>query len=152
MPCYGVSYLKVMLIRILSLTTTETSNDHDCISGGRMLRFGAIREKINGENMIHLVKILLVFPLKLFALFSFLLPGYWQRDNYAEVPISSINNQILQCLDRLKKLEKEFTEISRIPVKIPEATEKLLTDSLERIKSLELDLDKTKSVRTHSRS
>lgn len=113
-----------------------------------MLRFGAIREKINGENMTHFVKILLVFPLKLFALFSFLSPGYWQRDNYVEVPISSINNQILQCLDRLKKLEKEFTEISRIPIKIPEATEKLLADSLERIKSLELDLDKTKSVRT----
>uniref|UniRef100_A0A1J3IZB6 Phosphatidylinositol/phosphatidylcholine transfer protein SFH14 n=1 Tax=Noccaea caerulescens TaxID=107243 RepID=A0A1J3IZB6_NOCCA len=132
------------------LHNTNTGNSSSANTsrgtGGRMLRFGAIREKINGENMIHLVKILLVFPLKLFALFSFLLPGYWQRDNYVEVPISSINNQILQCLDRLKKLEKEFTEISRIPVKIPEATEKLLTDSLERIKSLELDLDKTKSV------
>jgi len=44
-------------------------------------------------------------------------------------------------------MEKEFTEISRKQVKIPEANEKLLAESLERIKSLELDLDKTKSVR-----
>jgi hypothetical protein len=43
-------------------------------------------------------------------------------------------------------MEKEFTEISRKQVKIPEANEKLLAESLERIKSLELDLDKTKSV------
>lgn len=94
-----------------------------------------------------MVKILLAFPLKLFALFSFLLPRYWQRQNYVIVPDSSVNNQIIQCLDRLKKMEKELTEISRIPVKIPEAQEKLITESLERIKSLELDLDKTKSVR-----
>ncbi|KAG2333203.1 hypothetical protein Bca52824_004383 [Brassica carinata] len=61
---------------------------------------------------------------------------------------SSVNKEIvLQCLDRLKKLEKECTEISRIPVKHPEANDqKLLTGTLERIKSLELDLDKTKSV------
>ncbi|XP_013733418.2 phosphatidylinositol/phosphatidylcholine transfer protein SFH14-like isoform X3 [Brassica napus] len=60
---------------------------------------------------------------------------------------SSINKEIvLQCLDRLKKLEKECTEISRIPVKTPNENEKLLTGTLERIKSLELDLDKTQSV------
>ncbi|KAF3514917.1 hypothetical protein F2Q69_00001180, partial [Brassica cretica] len=60
---------------------------------------------------------------------------------------SSINREIvLQCLDRLKKLEKECTEISRIPVKTPDENEKLLTGTLERIKSLELDLDKTQSV------
>jgi len=93
------------------------------------------------------VKILLVFPLKLFVLFGFLLPGYWQRQNTVVVPDSSTNNKVLECFDRLKKMEKEFTEISRKQVKIPEANEKLLAESLERIKSLELDLDKTKSVR-----
>lgn len=122
------------------------TNDIFHISGGQILRFGALREKINSENMFHLVKILVVFPLKLFALFTFLLPGYWQRRSTVVVPDSSINNQVLECLDRLKKMEEEFTEISRKPVKIPEANEKLLTESLERIKSLELDLDKTKSV------
>ncbi|KAJ0266989.1 Phosphatidylinositol/phosphatidylcholine transfer protein SFH14 [Hirschfeldia incana] len=114
--------------------------------GGQVSRFSAVR----GENMIHLVKILVVFPLmKLFALFAFLLYGYWQRQNSVihVLPDSSINNEmILHCLERLKKLEKDFTETSRIPLKIPEANEKLLTESLERIKSLELDLDKTKSV------
>ncbi|KAJ4875409.1 Phosphatidylinositol/phosphatidylcholine transfer protein SFH14 [Raphanus sativus] len=113
--------------------------------GGQVSRFSAIR----GENIVRLVKILVAFPLmKLFALFGFLLHGYWQRQNSVPVlPDSSINNEmILQCLERLKKLEKDFTETSRIPVKIPEANEKLLTESLERIKSLELDLDKTKSV------
>ncbi|CAL9243760.1 unnamed protein product [Arabidopsis halleri] len=125
-------------------TDTENSFANTSIrEGGQVLRFGALREKINGENILHLVKILLVFPLKLFGL---LLPGYWQRQNNVVVPESSLNSQILECLDRLKKMEKEFTEISRKPVKIPEANEKLLSESLERIKSLELDLDKTKSV------
>ncbi|KAL0734865.1 hypothetical protein Bca4012_011075 [Brassica carinata] len=114
--------------------------------GGQVSRFSALR----GENIIHLVKILVAFPLmKLFALFAFILHGYWQRQNYVRVHVqdSSINNEmILQCLERLKKLEKDFTETSRTPLKIPEANEKLLTESLERIKSLELDLDKTKSV------
>ncbi|KAF8099122.1 hypothetical protein N665_0251s0045 [Sinapis alba] len=118
--------------------------------GGQVSRFSALREKIKGENIIHVVKILVAFPLmKLFALFAFLLHGYWQRQNSVihVLPDSSINNQmILQCLERLKKLEKDFTETSRIPLKILEANEKLLTESLERIKSLELDLDKTKSV------
>lgn len=134
-----------MFCSYVILTATVYSNDHCYISGGRILRFGALK-----ENIVHLVKILLTFPLKLFALFGFLLHGYWQRQNCVDVPGSSINNQILQCLDHLKKLENEFTEISSKPVKIPEASEKLLTDSLERIKSLELDLEKTKSVRTLS--
>ncbi|KAL1195245.1 Phosphatidylinositol/phosphatidylcholine transfer protein SFH14 [Cardamine amara subsp. amara] len=123
--------------QLLNTNTANTSRRE----GGQILRFGAVR-----ENMLHLVKILLAFPLKLFAFFGFLLPRYWQRQNCVDVPASSINNQILKCLDHLKKLENEFTEISRKPVKIPEASEKLLMESLERIKSLELDLDKTKSV------
>ncbi|KAG5376087.1 hypothetical protein IGI04_040683 [Brassica rapa subsp. trilocularis] len=132
-------------------TDTESSSSATTSrrEGGQVSRYSALREKIKGENIVHLVKILVAFPLmKLFALFAFLLHGYWQRQNY--VPVlhdSSINNEmILQCLERLKKLEKDFTETSRIPLKIPEANEKLLTESLERIKSLELDLDKTKSV------
>ncbi|XP_023642804.1 phosphatidylinositol/phosphatidylcholine transfer protein SFH14 isoform X2 [Capsella rubella] len=135
-----------------SQTQSLNTNDDNSSSanssrreGGQSLRFNTLRE-INSDKIFSLVKILVAFPLKLFALFVFLLPGYWQRQNTFVVPDSSINNQVLECLDRLKKMEKEFTEISRKPVKIPEANEKLLTESLERIKSLELDLDKTKSV------
>lgn len=145
----GVSFLHALLHSFVNVLFHMDSNCY-CIfniSGGQMLRFGALREKINGENIFHLVKTLLAFPLKLFVFVGFLLPGYWQRQNNVVVPESSINNQVLECLDRLKKMEEEFTEISRKPVKIPEANEKLLTESLERIKSLELDLDKTKSVR-----
>lgn len=114
----------------------------------KISRFGVLREKTKGVNIVHLVTILIAFPLKLyFDLFSFLLFGYWQRHNRVHVSDSSINKEIvLQCLDRLKKLEKECTEISRIPVKTPDENEKLLTGTLERIKSLELDLDKTQSV------
>ncbi|KAF3565160.1 hypothetical protein DY000_02017360, partial [Brassica cretica] len=132
-------------------TDTESSSSAPTSrrEGGQVSRYSALREKIKGENIVHLVKILVAFPLmKLFALFAFLLHGYWQRQNYAPVlHDSSINNEmILQCLERLKKLEKDFTDTSGTPLKIPEANEKLLTESLERIKSLELDLDKTKSV------
>ncbi|CAN8252974.1 unnamed protein product [Cochlearia groenlandica] len=120
-------------------TGTSSSAHTSRGEGGQILRFG--------DNMLHLVKMILLFPLKLFVILSFLSPGYWRRQNRVVVVAdTSINEQMIQCLDRLKKLEKEFVEISRKPLKIPEANEKLLTESLERIKSLELDLDKTKSV------
>ncbi|KAL0710171.1 hypothetical protein Bca4012_017149 [Brassica carinata] len=136
--------------QLLNKNTENSSSANTSIrEGGQISGFGVIREKTKGENIFHLVKILIAFSLKLFPLFCYLLFGYWQRHNCFDVPDSSVNKEIvLQCLDRLKKLEKECTEISRIPVKHPEANDqKLLTGTLERIKSLELDLDKTKSVR-----
>lgn len=33
--------------------------------GGQISRFGVVREKIKGEDTVHLVKILIAFPLKL---------------------------------------------------------------------------------------
>nr|GEX20431.1 retrovirus-related Pol polyprotein from transposon TNT 1-94 [Tanacetum cinerariifolium] len=53
---------------------------------------------------------------------------------------------ILPCLERIKKLEKMVEELRTKPARIPEEKEQMLERSMERIKSVELDLDKTKRV------
>ncbi|GJR72209.1 phosphatidylinositol/phosphatidylcholine transfer protein SFH13-like protein [Tanacetum coccineum] len=63
----------------------------------------------------------------------------------AVTPISH-TEQILPCLERIKKLEKMVEELKTKPARIPEEKEQMLERSMERIKSVELDLDKTKKV------
>ncbi|KAK9077633.1 hypothetical protein SSX86_005970 [Deinandra increscens subsp. villosa] len=59
---------------------------------------------------------------------------------------SSPTDQILPCLERLKKLEKMVEELNTKRAQIPREKEQLLEQSMDRIKSVELDLDKTKKV------
>lgn len=55
-------------------------------------------------------------------------------------------DRVLPCLERLQRLEKMLEELSNKPTSIPVEKERMLLDSLDRIKSLEHDLDKTKRV------
>ncbi|PWA96457.1 CRAL-TRIO lipid binding domain-containing protein [Artemisia annua] len=63
----------------------------------------------------------------------------------AVTPISH-TEQILPCLERIEKLEKMVEELKTKPARIPEEKEQMLERSMERIKSVELDLDKTKKA------
>lgn len=58
----------------------------------------------------------------------------------------SERDHILQCMQRLERLEKTFGELSHKPAGIPLEKEHMLTNSLDRIKSVEFDLEKTKRV------
>lgn len=53
---------------------------------------------------------------------------------------------VLPCLLRLQRLEKLYEDIQNKPAGIPYEKEQMLLQSLERIKSVEFDLDKTKRV------
>jgi len=59
----------------------------------------------------------------------------------------TMKDRILPCLERIQKLEKSYEDIRNKPVAIPVEKERMLMDSLDRIKSVEFDLDKTKRVR-----
>ncbi|OIW20928.1 hypothetical protein TanjilG_25735 [Lupinus angustifolius] len=59
---------------------------------------------------------------------------------------TSERDPILQCRQRLQRLEKVVEELSDKPDGIPRDKEKMLMDSLDRIKSVEFDLEKTKKV------
>ncbi|CAD5166421.1 unnamed protein product [Musa acuminata subsp. malaccensis] len=53
---------------------------------------------------------------------------------------------VLQFLERLQKLEELVTEINRKPTRIPEEKDVMIRESLNRIQSIEHDLQKTKDV------
>ena len=62
--------------------------------------------------------------------------------------LEAVNEEdhVRPCIERLQRLEKIFEEVSNKPAGIPLEKEKMLTESLERIKSVEFDLEKTKRV------
>lgn len=63
----------------------------------------------------------------------------------------TMKDRILPCLERIHQLEKKYEDLRNKPVEIPVEKERMLMDSLDRIKSVEFDLDKTKRViYTHS--
>ncbi|KAL0796462.1 hypothetical protein Bca101_067839 [Brassica carinata] len=57
---------------------------------------------------------------------------------------TTMKDRIGPCLERIQKLEKKYEEIRNKPVEIPVEKERMLMDSLDRIKSVEFDLEKTK--------
>ncbi|KAD4386322.1 hypothetical protein E3N88_26491 [Mikania micrantha] len=86
---------------------------------------------------------------------------YWRKQNnihpnhaveniyesYPHVQTDVIKeNQILPCVERLQKLEEILEEIKKRPAQIPKEKEHMLHHSLDRIKSVEFDLNKTKGV------
>ncbi|XP_011097694.1 phosphatidylinositol/phosphatidylcholine transfer protein SFH13 [Sesamum indicum] len=87
---------------------------------------------------------------------------YWRRQTYI-YPSNALENEpehnrrspvgtaavaaedrVLPCVQRLQRLETLLEELNKKPVEIPLEKEQLLTRSLDRIKSVEFDLDKTK--------
>jgi hypothetical protein len=50
------------------------------------------------------------------------------------------------CIQRLDRLEQVFEELSSKPVGIPLEKERMIMESLHRIKSVEADLEQTKKV------
>uniref|UniRef100_A0A1J3DX00 Phosphatidylinositol/phosphatidylcholine transfer protein SFH13 n=1 Tax=Noccaea caerulescens TaxID=107243 RepID=A0A1J3DX00_NOCCA len=58
----------------------------------------------------------------------------------------TMRERILPCLERIQKLEKKYEEMRNKPAEIPVDKERMLMDSLDRIKSVEFDLEKTKRV------
>lgn len=106
-------------------------------------------------------RVLLSFWVRLVALVRSLQFQFWKRQNniYPSTTQEHMTNNnaaaiqgvkeedyVGPCLQRLERLEKIFVELSNKPAKIPLEKEHLLTESLDRIKSVEFDLEKTKRV------
>lgn len=122
--------------------------------------FDTIREKIEKRNIQCAARMLISFFVKVVAFFNCLLFEFRRRQNdlrpsnlveyntSSNSPVTEPTNedQVLPCIERLQKLEKVLEELSNKPAGIPAEKEKILTDSLDRIKSVEFDLEKTKRV------
>ncbi|PHT77458.1 Phosphatidylinositol/phosphatidylcholine transfer protein SFH13, partial [Capsicum annuum] len=119
-----------------------------------------IQEKILSSCFSCLERKLIPFVLKLFAFIRSLPFEYWRKQTNV-IPTnaleerqgssSSVNDEALQrvsevhpCMQRLHQLENLLEEINKKPAEIPAEKDRMLHQSLSRIKSVEVDLEKTK--------
>ncbi|XP_022139384.1 phosphatidylinositol/phosphatidylcholine transfer protein SFH13 isoform X2 [Momordica charantia] len=121
---------------------------------------GTLKQKLEKRNLPSIGRVLISFWVRLAALIRSLQFQFWKRQNNNIYPsnteehCTNNNTAAIQeaneedcvgpCLQRLERLEKVFVELSNKPAKIPLEKEHLLTESLDRIKSVEFDLEKTK--------
>jgi len=127
--------------------------------------FSFVKEKVEQTNILNVSRVLIYFLERLVMFFRSLRLEFWRTQNniYPSVAMEHENknlteagetlserNHILQCTQRLEILEKTFGELSHKPAGIPLEKEQMLMSSLDRIKSVEFDLEKTKRVFLHA--
>lgn len=66
-----------------------------------------------------------------------------------QIPQAKEEEHLNPCWNRLKNLESLVTELVNKPTSIPPEKDDILLESLNRIKSIEYDLQKTKKVSYH---
>lgn len=132
-----------------------------CIFAGNLIinRFNTIKDKV-GEFQ-YIARVLVAFMVKLLGFFHTLCCRLGiRRVNIHPVNLLEPNqdlhlpaeesieedNHVLPCLQRLQRLETLFEELGTKSMGIPLDKEQLLLESLDRIKSVEFDLEKTKRV------
>ncbi|TKY49898.1 Phosphatidylinositol/phosphatidylcholine transfer protein SFH13 [Spatholobus suberectus] len=132
-------------------------------SGGTFVSnlFSIVKEKVEKINVLYVARVLTFFMEKLITLFGYLRFEFWGTQNNVHPSITmehNINNHsaaveaasetdfILPCVQRLQRLEKVFEELNNKPDGMPVEKEQMLMDSMDRIKSVEFDLEKTKRV------
>ncbi|XP_059301003.1 phosphatidylinositol/phosphatidylcholine transfer protein SFH13-like isoform X2 [Lycium ferocissimum] len=121
--------------------------------------FEMIQEKVLNRCTQCLERKLIPFLLKLSGLIRSVFFEYWRKQ--ANVSRTSALEErqesssceavhkadgALPCMERLRRLETLFEEIKRKPAEIPVEKDQMIQQSMERIKSVEMDLDKTKRV------
>lgn len=67
-------------------------------------------------------------------------------DAAENVEVVNEQDRVLPCVQRLEKLEKLLEELKNKPAEIPLEKEQMLQQSMDRIKSVESDLENTKRV------
>lgn len=102
-----------------------------------------IQEKIVKRSFKYITKPVVLLATKLMTLCS--LP-IGSNAVEPDVDSASHTDQILPCVERIKKLEKMLEELKTKPARMSAEKEQMLENSMDRIKSVELDLDKTKKV------
>lgn len=123
-------------------------------------RSNIVKERAQRKNFRYVARLLLAVFVKLFAFFRTRC-GFGRRQinvhNYNLVestmgshpPVTVVvkeEDRVRPCLQRLQRLETLLEELSTKPAQIPLEKDQLLMDSLDRIRSVEFDLEKTKKV------
>ncbi|PIN25120.1 Phosphatidylinositol transfer protein SEC14 [Handroanthus impetiginosus] len=122
----------------------------------------SIQEKVVKRGFRCMTRTLIAIMVKLFAIIQNAPVEYWRRqtnvhpsnalDNVTEtnnhLPVATEavrgEDRVLPFIQRLQRLESLLDELNKKPAEIPLEKEQLLQRSLNRIKSVEVDLEKTK--------
>ncbi|XP_058218988.1 phosphatidylinositol/phosphatidylcholine transfer protein SFH13 isoform X1 [Rhododendron vialii] len=123
--------------------------------------YDTVLENVEKISFRFVPRVLMSFMAKMLAFIRSLPLESWRRQNniypsnVMEGPTErcppnaeavSEEGRILPCVQRLQKLEELFEELNKKPAEIPLEKEQMLHQSLDRIKCVEIDLDKTKRV------
>lgn len=123
--------------------------------------FNTVKEKVENSDFQCVARALISFFFRIVAFLRILRFEFWRRQNNVHpsnltehsmnshppaVEAANEEDRVLPCLERLQRLEKAFEELSCKPAGIPLEKEQILVESLDRIKSVEADLEQTKRV------
>ncbi|VFQ58710.1 unnamed protein product [Cuscuta campestris] len=143
-------------------------------SQGAVLIHGSdsIQEKLVSRCLGYLTRPAISFVLKLFSVIQTLPFEAWKRQHMDIYPSGSLeekhdsrsssnsssssntaangeeeeDDHLHPCIQRLERLEQLIEELHKKPAEMPLEKEHMLKQSLDRIKSVEFDLEKTKRV------
>jgi len=115
-----------------------------------------ILEKVVKRSLSCIARPLVSLVPKLIGVIRSLPVEYWRRQKTiypSNVVVehraggeSEREDRIGPCVERLEKLEEILEQLKKRPAEIPVEKEHMLHESLDRIKSVEFDLNKTKRV------
>ncbi|OVA19691.1 CRAL-TRIO domain [Macleaya cordata] len=143
--------------RPIGITDRGSHSDETSNMGARTIKDRAEELK----NFQSFARLLLSFVAKLLSIFRMISCGLGRRQANVDPSIlpkpspdshppaaEAVKEEdcLLPCLQRLQRLETLFEELSTKPAEIPVEKDQMLLESLDRIKSVEFDLEKTKRV------
>ncbi|KAK4491821.1 hypothetical protein RD792_002597, partial [Penstemon davidsonii] len=129
-----------------------------------MLWLDTIQQKVVKRSFRYMSRTVISIIIKPFAFIRNIPFVYWRRKNniypsnlleneQEQIPHSSVctedlgeHDRVRPCEQRLQRLECLMEELNKKPAAIPVEKEQILVQSLDRIKSVENDLEKTKRV------
>ncbi|PQQ15929.1 phosphatidylinositol/phosphatidylcholine transfer protein SFH13 isoform X1 [Prunus yedoensis var. nudiflora] len=124
-------------------------------------RHNIVKDQIETRDFSRVARMLISFLVRLIPFSHSLRFEFWGRKNniypsnlggsntHSQSPTPEAVNEedyVLPCLQRLQQLEKVYEDLNNKPAVIPLEKERMLMDSLDRIKSVEHDLEQTKRV------
>ena len=117
--------------------------------------FDTVKKKVGKRNIHSVAQKLMALLVRLTAFIRTVRLEFWRKpnnihpSNMIESNMNSHSNSaspeavneednVLPCIEHFQKLEKAFGELSNKPAGIPVEKEKILIESLDRIKSVEV--------------
>ncbi|PON47204.1 CRAL-TRIO lipid binding domain containing protein [Parasponia andersonii] len=163
----GLGHLQDQSLNVNIDNVRNISYEALSLEGSSIIRWlNNVKEKFEKRELHYAARVLISFLFRLFTIFrcvrfEFWRSEFWKRhsniypSNFIEpntsghsLAVEAVNEEdcVHPCIQRLQRLEKVFDELSNKAVGIPVEKDKILMESMDRIKNVEIDLEKTKRL------